>query len=126
MKEDTVDVAGVPDQLVHELAVRSVPHLYAMIVAARGDPFAVRADGQRPHPAGMSVDGAQGLRLVAGNRPPENAAVVSAGHERFAFVDEGERPDPTLVSDRIRKLVAIRHAPSLHRVILGAGEDELA
>src|SRR3984885_15545920 len=102
MKEHAVDVALMSDQFAHELAVGRIPPLHAVVVAARGNPFAVWADGECSHPAGVSVDCAEGLRLVAGNGPPEDAAVVSPGHKRLALIDKGEGPDPTLVSDRIR------------------------
>ena len=69
VKQDAVDVPLVAGKLAHEFAVGGVPEPNDIVVAARGDERAVRADVERADPTFVGFDRADRFGGLCGRRP---------------------------------------------------------
>jgi len=105
MKRDVVNVRAVTGERMHESAIRGVPNLDELIIAASGKARAIGIDDQRANPAGMRLDRADRLRILDCRcRLPAKPAVIPAAIERLPVRGETDCPDPTIVPAKLQRL----------------------
>ena len=87
-------------------AVGGIPHADGLVVADRGEPAAVRAVGQAPHRAGVSLQRMHGF--ARHQVPNDGRAVGRAAGEMFTVGAEGQAQHPLVVAGQHRLLRAGR------------------
>ena len=101
-----------------------IPHLGRRIVAASGNPLAVRAKSHRENPLAMPLERAQ--FLSAGRLPDLGRVILTARDDPLAVWRVGHSMNPAAVPFERHQFLAAGRLPDLGRAIITAGDDPLA